>query len=412
MTQRKRLTMKGSLKLVGPLVVALAVVACNASDGSSNVPDTSGQLTAGTQSVGHAQQRGVSAIPVCTGGRRGQAECDVLIRAGGQVMRDGASGPDGGFSPSQLEAAYNLPSSSKGSGQIVAIVDAFDNPNVASDLAEYRSYFGLPKVKFYKYNEYGQQSNYPGGDTEWGVEIDLDVEMVSASCPKCTIYLVEANSNYWSDMQTAEAEAVTLGAHIVSNSYTGTGGSQSYYDTPGVTYLASAGDQGYGILDPADFGTVVAVGGTQLIQGGGKRGWTETVWSATGGGCSTDTKPSWQHDPGCLYRTANDVAAVAAPVTGPSEYDTYGYSGWFVVGGTSVSSPLLGGVFGLAGNATSQDGGQTFWARKHERKSDLNPITSGSDGSCKTYLCKAGTHEYRGYSGPGGWGTPNGIDAF
>ena len=98
-------------------------------------------------------------------------------------------------------------------------MDAYDNPNVAKDLAKYRSHFGLPKAKFYKYNQDGQQSNYPKGDAGWGVEIDLDVDMVSASCPNCTIYLVEANSNDTSDTETAETEAVKLGAHITSNSF-------------------------------------------------------------------------------------------------------------------------------------------------------------------------------------------------
>ena len=84
------------------------------------------------------------------------------------------------------------------------------------------------------------------------------------------------------------------------------------------------------------------------------------------------------------------------------------HRGWFVVGGTSVSSPFLGGVFGLAGNATSQNAGSTFYVKKHHK--DLYDITKGSDGSCSPegYLCEAG----KGYDGPTGWGTPNGIGAF
>jgi subtilase family serine protease len=345
------------------------------------------------------------------------AQCNVLIRVG-SASSDGGSGPAGGYSPAQLQAAYNLPSASKGAGQIVAVVDAYDNPNVASDLANYRSYFGLPAATFYKYNQNGGQNNYPKGDPYWGVEIDLDVEMVSASCPNCTIYLIEAYSSLWSDLQTAEAEAVKLGSHVVSNSYNGNGASQKYYSTKGVTYLASAGDYGYnngpyGLGDPVSFPSVVAVGGTTLTQGGGSRGWTESVWPGSGAGCSKDLKPKWQHDPGCKFRTANDVSAIADPSTGPSEYDSYGYGGWMVVGGTSVSSPFLAGVFGLAGNASSQTGGKTFWSRKHQGGNDLFAITSGSDGNCSPrYLCTAGTQEYRDYSGPGGWGTPNGIGAF
>jgi subtilase family serine protease len=265
----------------------------------------------------------------------------------------------------------------------------------------------LPDANFTKYNQTGQQSNYPQGNSGWGVEIALDVEMVSAACPLCTIILVEANSSNWSDLGTAENEAVTLGATVISNSYSGSGATESNFNHPGVTILASAGDSGYGIADPADFGSVVAVGGTHLVSGGGTRGWTETVWRGTGGGCSTQSKPKWQRDKGCTFRTANDVAAVADPQTGVAEYDTYGESGWFVVGGTSVSSPFLGGVFGLAGNATKQTGGEIFWEKKSRKY--LYDITSGSNGSCQTkYLCNAG----KGYDGPTGWGTPNGIGAF
>lgn len=324
-----------------------------------------------------------------------------------------------GLTPADLQSAYNLPSSSKGSGQIVAIVDAYDNPDVASDLAEYRSTFSLGTANFVKYNQEGQQSNYPQGNAGWGVEIDLDVEMASASCPNCTIWLFEANSNSFNDLAAAEQEAVKLGATVISNSYSATGCRrkcnaklQKYYDSPGVTYLASAGDSGYGIGVPAQFDSVVSVGGTDLMPSTGSRGWTETVWSGTGAGCSKAPKPSWQHDPGCKLRTANDVAADGGvPV---AEYDTYTQGGWIEVYGTSVSSPFLGGVFGLAGNSTKQNGGKAFWALStKERNKYLFPVTSGSDGTCSpTYLCTAGTGEYKDYSGPTGWGTPNGIGAF
>ena len=101
-----------------------------------------------------------------------------------------------GWGARDIEAAYNLPSMSKGSGQIVAVVDAYDNPNVASDLAAYRRYYGLPKGKFYKFNQHGQQGHYPKrGDSGRTLEIDLDVEMVAATCPNCTIYLVEDNNS-------------------------------------------------------------------------------------------------------------------------------------------------------------------------------------------------------------------------
>jgi subtilase family serine protease len=317
----------------------------------------------------------------------------VIVEPGGH--------PDAsaGWTPADLQAAYNLPSSTNGSGQIAAIVDAYDNPKVASDLATYRSTFGLPTANFTKYNQVGQTSNYPKANGDWGIEIDLDVEMVSASCPNCTIYLIEANSSQWSDLETAEAEAVTLGAHIVSNSFSGYGADESYWSTPGVAYVASAGDSGDGLTDPATFIHVAAVGGTVLSKGGGgKRGWTESVWANAGGGCSVsgEQKPPWQHDKysrGCESRVGNDVSAVAANV---SEYDTYDETGWIRISGTSIGAPLIAGVFGLAGNATKQIGGKTFWLKIHH-----------------PYLYRVRDDgEYVRFSYGGGWGTPDGIGAL
>ena len=396
--------MKIFLKLISPLIVPFVFAGCGANVGAPNVPGGAGQVRHAEQALSLAQGSRGTTAPACGRTRVGEVQCDALIRTGMPLVVSG-------LSPANIEAAYNLPSSTRGSGQIVAVVDAYDNPNAASDLATYRSYFGLPAANFAKYNQKGKRANYPSGNTGWGVEIDLDVEMVSASCPLCTIYLVEAKSNGWSDIQTAEAEAVKLGASIISNSFSGTGGSQSYFDSQHVTYLASTGDYGYGISDPADFPRVVAVGGTTLTQGGHGRRWTESVWSGTGAGCSAIAKPKWQHDPGCKFRTGNDVSAVADPYTGVAEFDTYGQRGWFETGGTSVSSPLMAGVFALAGNSKEQDGGKTFWNKSHQKH--LYPVLTGNDGDCGgSYLCTAGTKQYGTYSGPGGWGTPSGTGAF
>jgi subtilase family serine protease len=330
-------------------------------------------------------------VRACSGVPTGRARCQAIVRPGAH-----ADSSSSGWTPADLQSAYDLPSATKGKGQIVAIVDAYDNPNVASDLATYRSTFKLPKANFTKYNQDGEQGDYPKGSPDWGVEIDNDVEMVSASCPKCEIYLVEANSNEWSDIETAQAEAVTLGAHIVSNSFDGIGASQSYWETPGVQYVASSGDDGYGLYDPAAFPAVVAVGGTVLVKGGGgKRGWTDSVWSESGG-CATGEKPPWQHDKyakSCDGRLGNDVSAVA---DGVAIYDTYDESGWVTVDGTQIGAPLLAGVFGLAGNATKQDGGRTFWLKLHRKY--LNKVVD--DG------------KERRFSKAAGWGTPDGIGAF
>jgi subtilase family serine protease len=316
------------------------------------------------------------------------------------VRRDTPSG----LGATDVERAYNLPWSSQGSGQTIAAVDAFDAPNAAGDLATYNATYGLPAPNFAKYNQFGEQKNYPRPDPgRWTVEESLDIEMLSAGCPLCTIILVEANSAKWADIQTAVDEAVKLGATVVSNSYSGRHGDPSHYDRKGVTFLASAGDAGYGIKDPADFPSVVSVGGTDLTPCRNKRGWCESTWSGTGSGCSAFGKPRWQTDTGCPNRTDNDVAAVATDVAVLDSYD----GGWFTVAGTSISSPLVGSIFGLAGNSTKQNGGRTFWMHKHHRY--LYDITSGSNGSCTpAYLCTARI----GYDGPTGWGTPNGTGAF
>ncbi len=389
--------MNGTIKLMAPLVAALAIAAC--SGGSSGLPATTGQTPAQGRSIPQWQAQNL-ARAACPDMGPGYAHCDALIEnvkvSPGVVL---------GWAPADFQARYNLPSTTKGAGQIVAIVDAYDNPNVASDLAAYRTNFALGTANFTKYNQKGQTSNYPQGNTGWGTEIDLDVQMVSAVCPKCTIYLIEANSNNTSDLETAEKEAVTLGAHVISNSWGGGGADQSAFDSPGVVYLASAGDGGYGTQNPAQLPTVVAVGGTRLSKNG--TAYSETTWPDTGSGCAQGvTKPSWQHDSGCTGRTMNDVSAVAA---GVAVYDTYGSHGWGEVAGTSVSSPMVGGIFGLAGNASSQDAAKKFWSQsKKKYKKDLHDITTGNDGSCGTYLCTAGP----GYDGPTGWGTPNGLGAF
>ena len=400
---------RSRFSLVG-VASGILLAACGGGmPGTTEQPSTSDSSALRWQ----AKAPGTRACPQST---PDELQCDVLI------IKTGVRPDLAGWAPSNLQAAYNLPSSSKGSGQIVAIVDAYDNPNVASDLAAYRSYFGLPVANFTKYNQNGQTGNYPeecnrnSRISSYGfcVEIDLDVEMVSASCPNCTIYLIEAETNSLRNLADAVKEAVKLGARIVSNSYSCISPDCTWhtdaFDTRGVVYLASAGDHNYGSYLPAKFANVVSVGGTILAKDGAK--YKEIVWPWTGGGCASGvTKPSWQHDPGCTSRTQNDVAAVASDV---AAYDSYNYSGWITVGGTSVGAPLIAGIYALAGNANSQHAGKELWTlTAQQRKKDLHYIREGSDGSCGgSYLCTAGTGEYGTYSGPAGWGTPNGIGAF
>jgi subtilase family serine protease len=324
-----------------------------------------------------------------------------------------------GYYPCDLQLAYSLPVS-EGTGQTVAIVDAYDDPNAESDLGEYRSTFGLPACTtangcFKKVNQSGQQSSYPSADSGWAEEESLDLDMVSAICPNCHIILVEANSNNNGDLYTAEDEAVKLGATEVSNSwaggeYSGETSDDTHFNHPGVVITFAAGDSGYqeGTQYPAASQYVTAVGGTSLSPAANARGWNETVWSnsttqGTGSGCSAyEPKPSWQTDSGCTKRMGNDIAAVADPDTGVAVYDTYSDPGWMVFGGTSVATPIVAAEYALAGNAANV----TYGSYPYEHPGYLNDVTSGSNGTCTpAYFCTAEV----GYDGPTGMGTPDGT---
>lgn len=334
-----------------------------------------------------------------------------------------------GFTAQQLEAAYGLTNKlGNGSGKKVALIEAGDLAAASTDLATYRTQYGLGTANFFKYNETGQQSNYPPScqNYGWCLETDLDIDMVSASCPKCTIYLMEAKGGI-NDFEAAEAEAVTLGATILSNSWIcygsgdcGDSNFQNYFNTSGITYLASSGDASYDAIGaPSVLDSVIAVGGTQLASAGSK--FTETVWSGAGAGCANASnvggsgipKPSWQKDPGCSNRTDSDISAQSGCSPGVAVYVGI-YGGWTGVCGTSVASPLLAGIVALAGNGASLNGGQYVWQfTAKQRAARLHPIKSGSDGSCGgSYLCQAGTKQFKTYSGPGGWGSPKTIKAL
>ncbi|MEY9838388.1 putative Ig domain-containing protein [Streptacidiphilus sp. EB103A] len=326
-----------------------------------------------------------------------------------------------GYGPSDLRSAYSLPANG-GSGATIAIVDALDDPNAESDLAAYRSQYGLPACTtangcFSKVDQNGG-SSYPTADSGWAGEISLDLDMVSAVAPNAHILLVEATSANMSDLGTSVNTAVSLGAKYVSNSYGGAEDStdlssdNSYFNHPGVAITVSAGDSAYGAQYPAGSQYVTSVGGTALSKASNTRGWTESVWSTsstegTGSGCSAyDPKPSWQTDSGCSKRTISDVSAVADPATGVAVYDSYQATGWQVYGGTSASSPIIAGVYADAGTPGTSDYPSKY---PYLHTSALNDVTSGSNGSCSpSYLCTAGV----GYDGPTGLGTPNGLTAF
>ncbi len=322
-----------------------------------------------------------------------------------------------GYGPADIQSAYKL--GGKTSGATVAIVDAYDDPTAASDLATYRAQYGLPSCAsgscFRKVNQSGSTSSYPAVDAGWAEEISLDLDMVSATCPSCKILLVEANSSSLANLGAAVNTAASFKPAAISNSY---GGSDlpdsSYgapYNHPGIAVTASSGDSGYGAQFPADSKYVTAVGGTSLTKASNSRGWSESAWSGAGSGCSrynTALAAAASFGTGCSRRAEADVSAVADPATGVAVYDTTvptgDTKGWLVFGGTSASSPIIASVFALSGNTTG-----TTNAIPYAHASALFDVTTGSNGHCSTkQLCTARA----GWDGPTGLGTPNGTGAF
>ncbi len=402
----------------------------------------------GSTSIAYAGKvqvsRNVYHVNACSGPvAPGYARCfaHIVSDSRGNILgRQAAPNSYISYGPSDLRSAYNI----TGTGSpatTIAIVDAYGYPTAEADLAVYRSHFGLPACTtangcFRKVNERGIQGLYPAYDIGWAEETALDLDMVSAMCPACKIILVEATTNSFRDLAAAENTAAALGAHVISNSY---GGGESYsqsvepsYYHPGIAITASTGDEGYGVQFPASSPHVTAVGGTSLYRGNSPpertigvrpatntRGWTETAWSGAGSGCSkVYGKPVWQNDPLCSMRMEADVSAVADPYTGVLVYAPYSQavggiqnrttpngstSTWLIFGGTSVSAPLVAGIYGVNG------GSVTYGKNPYNNLNALNDVTSGNNGSCGgTYFCTA----LPGYDGPTGLGTPNGSSAF
>ncbi len=333
---------------------------------------------------------------------------------------DAVALPTAGYGPPDIADIYGLDTSG-GAGSTVAVVAAFDNPNVEADLATFRAAWGLPACTsddgcFRKVSQRGDDV-LPEAQPSWGVEIDIDVQAVSSSCPRCRVLLVEADSSAIEDIDAAENQAVALGARIVSNSF----GGYRFDSIPyahlrafshwGVATVAASGDGGYSTAEfPASWYQVIAVGGTSVTRT--DSGWAQQAWRGSGSGCSTWVlKPFWQTDPGCSHRSVVDLAALADPDRGLAIWDSYGMEGfglapgWLVVGGTSLATPLVAGMIGLAGHPWRLSTPGYLYGHR----SSLIDIVGGSTGTCDpAYLCNGVV----GYDGPTGLGTPYGLGAL
>jgi subtilase family serine protease len=319
-----------------------------------------------------------------------------------------------GILPVQYKEAYGfnrIPN--QGQGMTIALVDAFNDPNIASDLAFYASYFHLTPCNFTVV-----QLGTTNGQG-WDLEESLDVEQACALAPRANIVLVEAASNSFADLLTAVATASQppYNASVVSMSW---GGGESpgeqQYDSyfcnivngagQPVTNVAATGDGGHGTSYPSTSPCVVAVGGTELIlltaaplaSPLGLDYGTEIAWSGSGGGISSvESEPPWQ-DTACApympdgFRCVPDVSADAAPNTGVPVYDTYSYNGWVQVGGTSLPTPDWASFFTLVNSQRVLNGLPTLSMADPDLYSlasnptdyamDFHEITSGNNGNC------------------------------
>jgi RTX calcium-binding nonapeptide repeat (4 copies)/Bacterial Ig-like domain (group 2) len=325
----------------------------------------------------------------------------------------------GGLTPSQIATAYGINDitfggvAGNGAGQTIAIVDAYDDPTIASDLQAFDAYFGIANPpSFSKVNETGG-STLPSADTSgtWEIEESLDVEWAHALAPDANIVLVEASSSYDNDLFDAAQYAATIsGVSAVSMSFAGPEFySENYYDslftTPsghtGVTFLASSGDNGADngsgspqINYPTASPNVISVGGTYLSTDGSGDYISESAWSGSGGGISEfETQPSYQNGvvtQSSTYRTVPDISSDASPSSGVPLYDSYSLGAstpWITVGGTSFASPTWAAMIAIANQGrvaagyTPLDGpSQTLPALYSLPSSDFHDITSGNNG--------------------------------
>jgi len=298
-----------------------------------------------------------------------------------------------GLAPAAIQSAYSFPTAlTAGAGETIALVDAYDDPTAAADLTLFSSAFGLPACTtangcFTKVSQTGT-SRYPKANAGWALEISLDIEWAHAVAPGARILLVEASSASTANLMAAEDYA-RAHAQYVSNSW---GGSEtrsetsldSHFVQPGVSFFVSAGDDGLPAEWPSSSPNVISVGGTTLHFSGGVFT-SETGWSDGGGGCSryetasaAQSSFSGYAQVGCGGKRATpDVALDADPASGVSVYDSTRYSGqsgWWIVGGTSASSPMWA--------ARSADAGVVVNAAYvYGSNIAFRDITSGNNGA-------------------------------
>jgi subtilase family serine protease len=324
-----------------------------------------------------------------------------------------ATATPAGLTPAAIKKAYNFPAAYQGAGQVIAIVDVGDNPNIESDLNVFSAQFGLPACTIAN----GCLSKvYPGGsqppaDPGWVTEIALDVEWAHAIAPQAKIELVEAaDAGYglyfaiqyaW---QHTPATVISLSWGMGENAEEGT---LDQFVAANIPIVACTGESGNGTWYPSVSPYVIAAGGTQLTLDANGNYVSETAWNGSGGGLSAfENEPAFQTSyviPSSTgKRGVPDVSYNASGSTPYAVYDTYN-GGWIQMYGTSASAPQWAATIALMKQAKNGNFGN-FNASLYSvaRTSGLlNDVTTGTNGSCG-YYCQAKS----GYDYVTGLGSP------
>jgi subtilase family serine protease len=334
--------------------------------------------------------------------------------------------PSSAFVPSQIRHAYGFDLiANQGAGQTIGIVDAYDDANAENDLGVFSKQFNLPSCTtnngcFRKIYSNGRK---PSANSNWSVEISLDIEWAHAIAPQAKIVLIETPSNNLSDLVSGVDVAVRNGASAVSMSWTsgefsGERSLDNHFVANGVSFLAASGDTGTGVAYPAASPYVIGVGGTSLILDGSGNYGGEAAWSGSGGGLSRyENEPLVQEqfaipDDSHGARGVPDVSYNANPGSGYAIYDSIGingYSGWFQVGGTSAGAPQWAALIAITNSqrAAARKANLTstnvtlYSTAKTNLGSEFHSVTTGTNGSCGV-LC----HALTGYDYVTGLGTP------
>jgi subtilase family serine protease len=318
------------------------------------------------------------------------------------------------LTPALMIQAYHFPKNG-GAGQVIAIVDAYDDPNVEADLAVFSTTYNLPACTtangcFTKIFASGTQ---PAGNTSWGTEIALDVEWAHAMAPLAKIILVEAaDSSY--GLYNAITVAINNHATVISCSwggdeYNGENSLDYIFQKSPVPILVASGDKGHAVEYPAASPYVVSVGGNNITIDANGNYQSEIAWNGSSGGISSyEAEPAYQINFPLPQNTTKgrgvpDISYNAG--TGVPIYDTYGQNGWMTVGGTSAGTPQWAALIAIAnaqaGKVIQSVNNLLYTAATTSYSSLFHDITTGTNGSCG-YLCQASV----GYDYVTGLGSP------